>query len=141
MNLSAVLTVVALLSAWQNRISMPQCAPEDTLRMAVVAADSEALRNDPAPVRVLTAEGIGRSGATSLDEALRMFSGVSVKDYGGVGGLKTVSVRNLGSQHTVVIYDGTFISDAMNGSADIGRFNLDGVSSVRVSLGGTYDIF
>lgn len=100
MILSTFLTVVALLSAGQSRVPVSQCAPEDTLRVAVVAAEREALRNDPAPVRVLTAEGIGRSGATSLDEALRMFSGVSVKDYGGVGGLKTVSVRNLGSQHT-----------------------------------------
>ena len=141
MNLSAVLTVVALLSAWQNRISMPQCAPEDTLRVAVIAAERDAVRDTPAPVRLMTAEAISRSGISSLDEALRMFSGVSVKDYGGIGGLKTVSVRNLGAQHTVVIYDGAVISDAMNGSADIGRFNLDGVSSVRVSLGGTSDIF
>lgn len=141
MILSTLLTVVALLSAGQNPLSVPQCAPEDTLRVAVVAADRDAVQDTPAPVRVMTAGGIARSGASSLDEALRMFAGVSVKDYGGIGGLKTVSVRNLGSQHIVVTYDGAVISDAMNGCADIGRFNLDDVSSVKVSLGGTSDIF
>ncbi|MGN0189980.1 MAG: TonB-dependent receptor plug domain-containing protein [Candidatus Cryptobacteroides sp.] len=141
MFLSVVLTASALLFAGQTWIRVPQCASDDTLSVAVVAADKDAFRDTPAPLRVMTAEGISRSGAASLDEALKMFSGVSVKDYGGIGGLKTVSVRNLGSQHTVVVYDGAVISDAMNGSADIGRFNLDNVSSVKVSFGGTSDIF
>ncbi|MGN1046456.1 MAG: hypothetical protein ACI4QG_05105 [Candidatus Cryptobacteroides sp.] len=55
MILSTLLTVVALLSAGQNLLSVPQCAPEDTLRVAVVAANRDAVQDTPAPVRVITA--------------------------------------------------------------------------------------
>ena len=44
--------------------------------------------------------------ATSVADALKYFSGVQIKDYGGLGGLKTVNVRSLGSQHVGVYLDG-----------------------------------
>ena len=40
-----------------------------------------------------------RMGVLDVSDAVRHFSGVTLKDYGGVGGLKTVSVRSLGAQH------------------------------------------
>ncbi|MGM9736306.1 MAG: TonB-dependent receptor plug domain-containing protein, partial [Candidatus Cryptobacteroides sp.] len=66
---------------------------------------------------------------------------VSVKDYGGIGGLKTVSVRNLGAAHTLVSYDGFTVSDARNGQVDISRFCLDNVAQISVSIGPSDDIF
>lgn len=113
----------------------------DTLDVAVVAAGRSAVITGSAPVREMTTSAILRTGVKTLDEAVRTFAGISVKDYGGIGGLKTVSVRNLGSQHTAVCYDGIAISDAQNGQVDIGRFNLDNIGSVSVSIGGTDDIF
>ena len=47
--------------------------------------------------------------------------GVTVKDY-GIGGLKTVSVRSLGANHTTVSYDGIALTDVQSGQIDIGRF-------------------
>ncbi|MDY5387622.1 MAG: TonB-dependent receptor, partial [Muribaculaceae bacterium] len=34
--------------------------------------------------------------STSIADALKYFAGVQIKDYGGLGGLKTVNVRSLG---------------------------------------------
>ncbi len=116
-------------------------AKTDTLDGAVVASSKNDALAASAPVRTMTASGIVRSGARNLDEILRTFAGISVRDYGGIGGLKTVSVRSLGSQHTAVCYDGVPVSDACNGYVDIGRFNLDDVSSVKVTIGGPDDIF
>lgn len=76
-----------------------------------------------------------------LHEALRTFSGVNVKDYGGIGGMKTVSIRNFGAQHTGVCHDGIVVSDAQNGQVDIGRFNIDNLQSVSVETAGSDDIF
>ena len=39
-----------------------------------------------------------RLGVHEVADAVRHFSGVTVKDYGGIGGLKTISVRSLGTQ-------------------------------------------
>ncbi|MDR1879386.1 MAG: TonB-dependent receptor [Tannerellaceae bacterium] len=96
---------------------------------------------ESAPLQVIDKGGFERLGLQELSEAVRRFSGVTVKDYGGIGGLKTVSVRSLGSQHTAVSYDGLSITDAHGGQVDISRFSLDNVEAVSLSIGQTDDIF
>lgn len=92
-------------------------------------------------VQVVDAGTIERRGAKQLNEVVRTMAGVSVKDYGGIGGLKTVSVRNMGASHTGVCYDGFAITDAQNGQVDISRFMLENVSSITISDGPSDDIF
>ena len=64
-----------------------------------------------APVQRMEKAELERMGALDVSDAVRHFSGVSVKDYGGIGGMKTVSVRSLGAQHTAVSYDGVAVGD------------------------------
>ena len=113
----------------------------DTLDVATVSSRRNAAAASVAPVQSLSEGKIERLGTIGLHEAVKQFSGVSVKDYGGIGGLKTVSVRNMGASHTAVIYDGIAVSDAQNGQIDISRFNLDDISSVSMSIGVADDIF
>ena len=80
------------------------------------------------PVQAMTHADMQRMGVTDISDALKHFSGIQVRDYGGVGGLKTVSIRGLGAQHTGVSYDGVQIGDAQSGQIDISRFTLDNVS-------------
>ena len=113
----------------------------DTLDVATVSSRRNTDAASVVPVQSLSEGRIERLGTIGLHEAVKQFSGVSVKDYGGIGGLKTVSVRNMGASHTAVIYDGIAISDAQNGQVDISRFNLDDISSVSMSIGTADDIF
>ncbi len=94
-----------------------------------------------APVQIVTSESIKRLGIQDLSEAVKRFSGVTVKDYGGIGGLKTVSIRSFGAQHTAVSYDGITITDAQSGQVDISRFTLDNVEQVALTIGQSDDIF
>src|SRR5205823_3491705 len=73
--------------------------------------------------------------AYTVADAVRNFSGVNIKDYGGIGGLKTISVRSLGAEHTAVLYDGIQINDAQNGQIDLGKFNLQNVQQVTLYNG------
>lgn len=93
------------------------------------------------PLQVVNSEDIDRIGLTSMSDAVRRFSGVTVKDYGGVGGMKTVSIRGMGAQHTAVSYDGLVISNVQSGLIDIGRFSLDNISSISLTIGQSDDIF
>ncbi|MDR3266107.1 MAG: TonB-dependent receptor [Tannerella sp.] len=93
------------------------------------------------PLQILGSKDIKRLGIYELHEAVRRFSGVTVKDYGGIGGLKTVSIRSLGAHHTAVSYDGVVISDVQSGQVDISRFTLDNVEMISLSTGQTDDIF
>ncbi len=67
--------------------------------------------------------------------ALRLFSGVTIRDYGGTGGLKTVSVRSLGASHTAIEYDGVPVSNTQAGQVDISRFDVSTVSELKLSVG------
>ena len=113
----------------------------DTLERAVVISQRDAGASNTAPLQTLSHKAIERSGAAGLHEVLRSFAGVSVRDYGGIGGVKTVSVRNLGAQHTAVSYDGITVSDAQNGQIDISRFNLENVSDIAIEISAADDIF
>lgn len=94
-----------------------------------------------APVQCVSASEIALRGAVSLTEVVSTLAGVSVKDYGGIGGMKTVSIRSFGAQHTGISYDGMPVTDAQNGQVDIGRFNLDNVQTLRLDVAGSDDIF
>ena len=116
-------------------------AAPDTLDVATVSAHIQAEAAASSPVQRLTYEELRRTGSVYLSEAVRTLSGVSIKDYGGIGGLKTVSIRNLGSAHTIITYDGVAISDAQNGQVDISRFFLDDLDEVKVAVGQQDNIF
>lgn len=114
---------------------------DDTLDVATISAKKNAATEALSPVQSVSGTKAETMGMTGLHEALHLFSGITVKDYGGVGGLKTVSVRNMGASHTAVIYDGIAVSDAQNGQTDISRFNLDDIGSISISIGLDNEIF
>ena len=93
------------------------------------------------PLQRMDRAELERFGALEVSDAVRHFSGVSVKDYGGIGGMKTVSVRSLGAQHTAVCYDGVSVGDCQSGQVDISRFSLDNVSALSLTVGQSDDIF
>ena len=69
---------------------------------------------------------------TSVADALKYFAGVQIKDYGGLGGLKTINVRSMGAQHVGVYVDGIRITNAQNGIVDLGKFSLSSMESVQL---------
>lgn len=87
------------------------------------------------PSQTIGLSDFKRYSANNVADAIRNFSGVNIKDYGGIGGLKTVSVRSLGANHTGVQYDGVQISDSQNGQVDLGKINLDNVQSITLYNG------
>ncbi len=92
------------------------------------------------PVQVADRQELEKLGLVNLAEAVKKFAGTSVKDYGGIGGMKTVSVRNLGAHHTAVDYDGITVSNTQAGQIDIGRFPIDNVQSISLAMGEQEDL-
>jgi outer membrane cobalamin receptor len=93
------------------------------------------------PTQILRMDAPEKLNALSVSDAVKHFSGVQVKDYGGVGGLKTVSIHSLGANHTNVIYDGISVSDYQSGQTDLGRFSLDNVEMLTLNIGESDHIF
>lgn len=70
-----------------------------------------------------------------------LFSGVQLKDYGGVGGIKTVNIRSMGTNHMGVFYDGIELSNAQNGQVDLGMYSLDNIEEISLYNGQKSEIF
>jgi outer membrane cobalamin receptor len=92
-------------------------------------------------MQVLDSSRLEKIPSVQISDVIKHFSGVTVKDYGGVGGLKTVSVRSLGANHTLVAFDGLAVSDYQTGQINIGRFSLDNMDFITLNNGNENDIF
>ena len=99
-------------------------------------------REEPViPVQKLSGSRLEGLSAQSVADAVRYFSGVQIKDYGGVGGLKTIDVRSLGTNHLGVFYDGIEIGNAQNGTVDLGKFSMDNLEEITLYNGQKSEIF
>ncbi len=85
-----------------------------------------------ATVQNLSGSELQSLSSTSIADALKYFAGVQIKDYGGLGGLKTINVRSLGAQHVGVYIDGIRITNAQNGTVDLGKYSLSTLESVSL---------
>ena len=139
MNWQKVIVPLILFSACRT---IP-CAAQDTSRRAVTLpevnivnpnARPEELRVQT-PTQVIDATEMQRLGGTLLSDAARRLVGVTLKDYGGIGGIKTVSARGLGSQFSTLTIDGVAVNDCQNGQVDLGRYTLGNSSFITFANG------
>ena len=77
-------------------------------------------------------EGINASKIESLqaDDAaglIKKLTSTSIKSYGGLGGLKTVSSRGLGANHSKIVADGFSITNTQNGQVNLGQIHSDNI--------------
>jgi len=93
------------------------------------------------PLQILSGAVLERMNSLSVADAVRYFSGVQLKDYGGIGGLKTINVRSMGTNHTAVFYDGVQLGNAQNGQVDLGKFSLDNIEEIELYNGQKSTIF
>jgi vitamin B12 transporter len=86
----------------------------------------------PTPSQTLTNINLQEQNIATIADAVKQFAGVQVKDYGGAAGLKTISIRSLGANHTGFLYDGITIADAQGGQIDFGRFNIENLKAITL---------
>lgn len=82
-----------------------------------------------------------KMNALSVADAIRYFSGVQIKDYGGVGGIKTVNIRSMGTNHMGVYYNGVQLGNAQNGQIDLGKYSLENIEEIQLYNGQKSDIW
>ncbi len=93
------------------------------------------------PAQTLEGKELEQLNSYSVADAIRFFSGVQIKDYGGVGGIKTVNIRSMGTNHMGVFYNGIQLGNAQNGQIDLGKFSLDNMEEISLYNGQKSEIF
>lgn len=117
-------------------------APTDSVRhVGEVVVVSNLIYREVIPSHVMKGEQLERLNSHSIADALRYFAGVQLKDYGGVGGIKTINVRSMGSSHLGIFYDGIQLGNAQNGQTDLGHFSMDNVDEISLYNGQKSAIF
>lgn len=138
---SITVSLIVLCLAVQTAIA--QSDQDSTRRITIdeVVVYGNRIKREVIPVQVLSGEALKKLSVHSVADAVRYFSGVQVKDYGGIGGLKTVNIRSMGSHHVGVFYDGVELGNAQNGVVDLGRFSLDNMEEISMYNGQKSSIF
>lgn len=155
------ITHVALIGAmWMSGLSTLQAQHIEPVRAGKQASVSDTLRtrtqhlddvevrakktrsalSSVTPVQTITSSEFQLLGITSVGDAAKRMAGVQVRDYGGIGGLQTVSVRSLGACHTAVSYDGIVVSNMQAGQIDVSRYSLSTIRQLSVAIGQTSDL-
>ncbi len=139
---TAVIATLLPMSGW-CAVEVPDSVTGTEQRVdevTVVGRRSPIKVSADVPVQTIGGKEISELGIQNMADAVRRFAGANVRDYGGIGGLKTVSVRNMGAAHTGVSYDGAPVSNCQGGQIDIGRFSLDNISMLSLAVGQSEDL-
>ena len=91
--------------------------------------------------QTLSGTQLKKMNALSVADAIRYFSGVQIKDYGGVGGIKTVNIRSMGTNHMGVYYNGIQLGNAQNGQIDLGKYSIENIEEIQLYNGQKSDIW
>jgi vitamin B12 transporter len=69
-------------------------------------------------------------------DLVQKFAGVTLKSYGGIGGMKTISVRGIGGSHTSIVQDGFLIQNTQTGQIDLSNIQTESIEEISLSIGG-----
>jgi|GEM_PF-3473851 len=116
--------------AWRS-IAFGQEEQLDTLTVSVKGRSSG--------LTTISSKEISLFQSNDLGEVLQKLPGITVKNYGGIGGMKTVSVRGLGSAHQQIVMDGFIVPNTQTGQIDLGNIYASNIESVQLISGGFTD--
>lgn len=136
---NSFLRITLLASALATSAFATLASDTDTLgtvvRLQELSVEASKRKVEIIPAQTLGGDELQKLNSQSIADALRYFSGLQIKDYGGVGGIKTVNIRSMGTNHLGVSYDGVQLGNAQNGQIDLGQFSLDNIELISIYNG------
>ncbi len=91
-------------------------AAPDTLEAVTIVADRGMV--------VSMTDTLTIGNAETVSDVILRIPGLSLSDYGGEAGLKSISLRGLGAAHTAVYVDGVRVGNVQSGQADLGFLDM-----------------
>lgn len=119
----------------------------DTLQTIIKTIEVEALKPTKKKVLEIFSKTnindslLRRYGFHDAISSLSFVPGVYIRDYSGVGGVKTISIRGFSSPNTLVMIDGVRINSAQNGTFDLNLLPSILLDSYELIRGGSSSIF
>jgi len=89
----------------------------------------------------ISSETIEQENPIQISEILNKETGIYIKNYGGLGGIQTISLRGTSSQQTLVLVEGMKFNSTQNGSLDFSTLPVTMLNSVEILRGGNSSVF
>ena len=119
--LFSILFSAGLSAGLPYGLEEPVC---DSLHAVTVTADRGVI--------VSRADTLSIDYSSTLSDVLLQSPGLHLGDNGGMGGLKTVSLRGMGSAHTAIYIDGVRVGNVQSGQSDLGMLGLESYGTAVV---------
>jgi len=112
----------------------------DTLKVVEVLSKKDSILkltvlNSSVPHYIIAKDKLNELSARDIGDALKYIPGTYIKDYGGIGGMKTVSYRSLGAGHTNVEIDGVILPNTQTAAINLSQFDVFSISKLEMSSG------
>jgi len=117
-----------------------QIIEKDTLNTVTVLAKKDSILKltvitSNVPHYVINNDKLNEISANDIGDALKYVPGTYIKDYGGIGGLKTVSYRSLGASHTSVEVDGIILPTTQTAVVNLSSFDVFSTQQIEMTSG------
>jgi len=86
--------------------------------------------------QLIDSKTIDRINPILVNDDLQYAVGVNIRDYGGLSSIKTVSLRGMPSNQTLILMDGLRVTNSQTGIADISKLFISSVDRIEVAKGG-----
>lgn len=95
----------------------------------------------PSSVNVVDKQELELKNPQNLAEALQNVLGVNIKDYGGLGNTKSISLRGSSASQVLILLDGQRLNNPQSGSVDLSQISLEGIEKIEVVRGGNSALY
>lgn len=95
----------------------------------------EKMLDSIASVEVISGKEIEMAQAENLADILRSVSGLEISDYGGVGGVKAISIRGSSPEQVLVMIDDRPVNDSQTGKVDLGLIPASIIEKIEIYRG------
>jgi outer membrane cobalamin receptor len=135
-----LLVVILLCSVMAASAAVPDTTVY-TARPVAVEDVTPTATSTGLPMTSWTTAMLDRVAPFTIQEALSLTPGVSMRQYGGPATPASISLRGGSAAQSLVLIDGIRWSTTQNGQADIGALPTSVVSSVEVIRGGASALY
>ena len=110
--------------------------------IVITATRSPSLSNMiPASVDIIDNVKLDHQSPQNLAEVLNNVQGLYIKDYGGMGGIKTISMRGSNAEQVLVLLDGQRLNNAQSGYVDFSTIPIAGIEKIEIVHGGNSALY
>jgi outer membrane cobalamin receptor len=90
----------------------------------------------PVATEIITRSKMQQTTAQNVGEVLENVAGIFVKNYGHIGGLKTVSIRGASESQVLILLDGHRLNQAQGIAPDLSDIPLNAIERIEIIRGG-----